>query len=244
MSLSRLHTIYITLSVLLTWLWSSNAVLSGYNLQLTGALTLLYFGFRFFSRPTNQKLFSFPSTIILNTICLLLVFSTGGIVSPLFFLLDLLFFALALLFEPIQAAVASFLIVAIFISQHYSTLDTDKIINLLSLVLMTPIAVIFSRNYLEVLEDKGKIKVLQAALHDSETESLLWIERQAKPSLASVLNSTTDLVMYFNSKGKDLLLPPAIVEKLKSIQTDMITLYSSASTLEKSIETESDKNKL
>ncbi|HCQ31759.1 TPA: hypothetical protein DIU27_05300 [Candidatus Collierbacteria bacterium] len=235
---------YITLSVILTWLWSSNPILSGYNLQLTGALTLLYFGLKFFSRSVNQKSISFPSTIILNTICLLLVFSTGGITSPLFFLLDLLFFALALLFEPIQAVVASLLIVAIFISQHYSSMNTDKIINLFSLILMTPIAVIFSRNYLEVLEDKGKIKVLQAALEETETESLLWISKQAKPSMASVLNATTDLVMYFNSKGRELFIPPAIVEKLRAIQTDMITLYSSASMLEKSIETESDKNRL
>ncbi|NCP47132.1 hypothetical protein GW844_01945 [bacterium] len=185
-----------------------------------------------------------PSTLILNTICLLLVFSTGGLVSPLFFLLDLLFFAIALLFEPVQAAVASFLIVFIFSSQNYSSLNTDKIINLFSLILMTPIAVIFSRNFLEVLESKGKIKVLETALHETEAESLLWISRQAKPSLASVLNSTTDLVMYFNSKGRELLLPPAIVEKLKSIQTDMITLYSSANSLEKTIENESDKIKL
>jgi len=205
---------------------------------------LLYFGFKFFFRPSNQKALNLPSTIILNTICLLLIFSTGGLTSPLFFLLDLLFFALALLFEPIQAIVASSLIVIIFIVQNYTALDTNKIINLVSLILMTPIAVIFSRNFIEVLESKGKIKVLQTALLETETESLLWISRQAKPSLASVLNSTTDLVMYFNSKGRDLLLPPAIVEKLKSIQTDMITLYSSASSLEKTIEKESDKNKL
>ncbi|KKT29984.1 MAG: hypothetical protein UW41_C0004G0009 [Candidatus Collierbacteria bacterium GW2011_GWC2_44_18] len=244
MSSATRHTIYLTLSILIAWFWSSNPSLNIYNLQLTGALTLLYFGFKFFSRPSIQKTINLPSTIILNTICLLLVFSTGGIISPLFFLLDLLFFALALLFEPIQATVASVLIVFIFLTQNYHSLDTAKIINLFSLILMTPIAVIFSRNFLEVLESKGKIKVLEAALHETEAESLLWISRQAKPSLASVLNSTTDLVMYFNSKGRDLFLPPAIVEKLKSIQTDMITLYSSASSLEKAIEKESDKGKL
>ena len=244
MSPINTHTLYIGLSILITWLWSSNPSLNIYNLQLTGVLTLLYFGFKFFFRPSNQKALNLPSTIILNTICLLLIFSTGGLTSPLFFLLDLLFFALALLFEPIQAIVASSLIVIIFIVQNYTALDTNKIINLVSLILMTPIAVIFSRNFIEVLESKGKIKVLQTALLETETESLLWISRQAKPSLASVLNSTTDLVMYFNSKGRDLPLPPAIVEKLKSIQTDMITLYSSASSLEKTIEKESDKNKL
>ncbi len=244
MSTVFIHTIYLTLSIVLTWLWSSSATLSLYNLQLTGALSLVYFAFKFFSRSTNQKTINFPSTIILNTICLLLVFSTGGIASPLFFLLDLLFFALALLFEPVQAAVASILIVSIFLIQNFSTLDTNKIVNLLSLVLMTPIAVLFSRNYLEALASKGKIKILEEVLKETETESLLWIGKKAKPSLASVLNSTTDLVMYFNSKGRDLLLPPGITDKLKSIQSDLITLYSSASSLERTLEDESDKLKL
>ncbi len=244
MTATTRHSIYITLSILATWLWSATPDLNIYNLQLTGVLALVYFGFKFSSRSVSRKTFNLPSTVILNTICLLLVFSTGGLLSPLYFLLNLLFFALALLFEPIQATVASSLIVFIFISQNYSTLDTTKIINLSSLILMTPIAVVFSRNFLEVLESKGRIKVLQTALHETEMESLLWITRQAKPSLASVLNSTTDLVMYFNSKGRELLLPPAILDKLKSIQTDMVTLYTSAGSLEKAIETESDKTKL
>ncbi len=238
------HTIYLTLSIILTWLWTSSPSLSLYNLQLTGALTLVYFAFKFFSRSTDQKAINFPSTIILNTICLLLIYSTGGVISPLFFLLDLLFFALALLFEPIQAAVASFIIVIIFLIQNFSSLDTNKIVNLISLVLMTPIAVIFSRNYLEILVSKGQIKILKEALKESETESLLWINKKAKPSLATVLNATTDLVMYFNSKGKMLSLPPGIPDKLKSIQEDLITLYTSTTTLEKSIENEADKLKL
>lgn len=244
MSRVLLHTIYLTLSIILTWLWSSNPVLSAFNLQLTGALTLLYFGFKYFSRTTDQRSLSFPSTIILNTICLLLVFSTGGISSPLFFLLNLLFFALALLFEPVQAAVASALLVGIFIIQNYTSLDTNKLVNLFSLILITPIAIVFSKNYLDVLQTKGKIKVLQAAIKETETESLLWINRQAKPSLASVLNATTDLVMYFNSKGRDLPLPTAIIEKLKVIQQDMITLYTSAGNLEKTIEEQADKIEL
>lgn len=244
MSKVMAHTLYLALSIVVTWVWSTNQTLSAYNLQLTGALTLSYFAIRFFLRSSDQKKFIFLSTLILSTICLLLVFSTGGLTSPLFVLLNLLLFALALLFEPIQAATASVLLVTIFFLHGPTTLDTLKIVNLFSLILMTPVAIGFSRNYLDVLSARGKIKVLTQALHDTEEESLLWIGRQAKPSLASVLNSTTDLVMYFNSRGKELLVPPSVTEKLKAVQQDMITLYSSATSLEKSIEDESDKIKL
>jgi hypothetical protein len=239
-----LHTIYLILSILFTWFWSSNSELSNYNLQLTGVLILVYFVFKIIPRSSNQKTSDFPSTIILNTICLLLIFSSGGINSPLFFVLSFLIFAIALLVEPTQAAISSVLLVSIFAWQGRDTLDTLKLVNLLSLILMTPIAMIFSRNYLEVLESKGKVKVLEKKLQETETDSLLWITTKAKPSLAGVLNATTDLVIYFNSKGQDLLLPSALSDKLKSIQKDLITLYSSADNLEKSIEETSNKSDL
>ena len=243
MSRVTMHTVFLSLSILFSWLWSSQPGLNLYNLQLTGVLTLVYFASKFFSRSSDQKTFNFTSTLILTTICLLLIFSTGGISSPLFFLLNLLFFALALLFEPIQAVIASSLIVSIFLLQNYSQLDTFKIINLISLILMTPVAVIFSRNYLEILQTKGRIKILEEALEETEVDSMLWISK-TKPSIASVLNSTTDLVMYFNSKGRNLLLPTPILDKLKAIQQDMIALYTSTSSLEKTIEAEADKVKL
>lgn len=234
------YTIFLTLSILAIWAWSTSSALNIYSLQLTGVLTLLYFASKSFLRPINQKGSDTVTMIILNSICLLLIFSTGGVSSPLFFLLDFLLITIALLFEPSQATTASVLIAFLFFWQNQNTLDTEKIINIVSLLLMTPVAIIFSKNYLANLKNQGRIQVLEEVVKEEETESLLWISK-TKPSLAGILNSTTDLVMYFNSKGKDLLLPPAILGKLKSIQDDMITLYTSTVSLEKSIEAESDK---
>jgi hypothetical protein len=172
-----------------------------------------------------------------------LIFSTGGVISPLFFLLDFLLIVIALLFEPRQAVVVSVLLASLFTWQNLDSLNTDKIINIVSLILMTPIAIIFSKNYLANLKNLGRIQLLEDVVIEEETESLLWISK-TKPSIASILNATTDLVMYFNSKGRELLLPPAVLEKLKYIQQDIITLYGSTVTYEKIIESESDKIKL
>lgn len=237
------HTFFLAISIITVWQWSSTPSLNIYNLQVTGALTLFYFAFKKFSRVSDHKTSDIASTVILTSICLLLIFSTGGVISPLFFLLDFLLITLALLFEPKQAIVAAMLLASLFLWQNLTSLTTEKIINLLSLLLMTPVAIIFSKNYLENLKNQGRIRVLEEVVREEETESLLWISK-TKPSIASVLNSTTDLVMYFNSKGRELLLPPLILDKLKAIQQDMITLYTSTSTLEKSIEAESDKIKL
>lgn len=214
-----------------------------YNLQLTGVLMLLYFAFKKFSWLSSHGQADIVSTVILNSICLLLIFSTGGLASPLFFLLDFLLITLSLLFEPSQAMVASATLALLFSWQNLDSLNTEKVINIISLLLMTPVAVIFSKNYLENLKSQGRIQILEEVIREEETESLLWISK-TKPSIATVLNSTTDLVMYFNSKGRDLLIPSPILEKLKSIQGDLITLYTSTGILEKSIEAEADKIEL
>lgn len=227
-------------SILAIWLWSITPALNIYNLQLTGVFMLLYFVTKKFSRSPNHKSFDFTATVILNSICLLLIFSTGGATSSLFFLLDFLLITVALLIEPRQAAVASVLLASLFLWQEWGVLDTARIVNIISLLLMTPVAIIFSNNYLENLKSRGRIQVLEDVIQEEETESLLWISK-AKPSIATVLNSTTDLVMYFNSKSRELLLPAQITEKLRSIQSDLITLYTSTGTLQKAIEEESDK---
>ncbi len=242
MPTKHLRTLLLSLTIIVLFVWTSSPVLSLYNLQLTGGLVLLYFASRFLFRSVKQSFFI--ATIVLISIVLLLIFSSGGISSPLFFILDFLLFAIALLLAPNQAALASILLISIFLWQNISSLSTPMIINLLSLGLITPLAVVFSKSYLANLRSQGKIYLLQEAIKDEQSDSLLWISTTAKPSLASVLNSLTDIVIYLNSKGQAILIPRPLLEKLKIIQKDLISLYASTGTLEKSIEDSSDKMEL
>lgn len=242
MTSKLLRTLVLSLTILAIFVWTSFPVLNSYNLQLTGALILLYFASRLVFRVGRQSIFI--TTIVLISIVLLLIFSTGGINSPIFFTLDFLLFAIALLLAPNQAALASILLVIIFLWQNYSGLTSSMIINLISLILITPLAVVFSKSYLNNLLAEGKIAMLQEAFKDEQTESLLWITTTAKPSLATVLNSLTDIVVYLNSKSPNILVPKPLLEKLKTIHRDLISLYASSSTLEKSIQDSSDKIEL
>ncbi len=237
-----LRTLFLSFTIIAVFAWTKSSGLNSYNLQLTGALILLYFVSRFFSRDVYRTFFF--ATIILISIVLLLIFSTGGLVSPIFFVLSFLLFAIALLLAPNQAAVASFLLVTIFLFENYQHLSSPMIINLLSLILITPLAIIFSNTYLKNLESEGKITVLKEAIKDEQTDSLLWIATTAKPSLATVLNSLTDIVIYLNTMSQAMVVPKALLEKLKTVQRDLISLYTSTGTLEKSIEESSDKMEL
>lgn len=234
-----LHSFYLVLAIFLTFIWAKDPFLSRYNLQLTGVLVLLYFVFRFINKTKSSSKTVLPSTIILTVISLLLVFSTGGITSPLFFILSFLLFALALLFEPVQAASASIILIGIFAWNDYANLNNQGLINAITLGCMTPLAIIFSRTYLANLESLGKIRILKEVIESENAESLLWVSSKAKPSIAGVLNSISDLVIYFNTMGNDF--PKGVSEKTKAIQNDLITLYTSTGEFEKTIIESSDK---
>lgn len=242
MSARTTHALILIIAILAVSVWTSSPALNIYNLQLTGALILVYFAFGLFFRGVKRS--SFFATVLLVSIVLLLVFSSGGISSPIFFVLDFLLFVIALLIAPYQAIVTSTLLISIFVWQNYQQLSSQVIINIISLALMTPLANIFGKNYLRFLESEGKITVLREAIKDEQTDSLLWIATTAKPSLASVVNAISDIVIYLNSQNQITSVPKALIEKLKTVQKDLISLYASTGTLEKSIEESSDKMEL
>lgn len=219
--------------------WTNNAFLNHYNLQLTAVIVLLYFVSKLFIRKVTQSLY-FTAIILVSTVSLL-IFSTGGISSPIFFMFDFLLFAIALLISPYQSLFTSLTLIIIFVFKNFTDLTSENILNLVSIALMTPLAIIFGKTYLSNLQSEGKITILKETIKDEQAESLLWISTSAKPSLSSALNSLTDVVVYLNSKSQSLLIPPQLLNKLKTIQKDLIALYSSTNTLEKSIEESSDK---
>jgi len=236
------RTFILSTAIFFIFFWTQSPVLNSYNLQLTGALILLYFGSKYLFRRVSSTLML--ETVVLISVVLLLIFSSGGINSPIFFVLFFLLFVVALLFDPYQAAIASFLLVSLFFWTNFSNLSSIMIINIVSLILMTPLAIIFGDGYLKYLQSEGKISFLKETIKDEETDSLLWIATTAKPSLATILNSLTDIVIYLNSKGQNIVISTLFIEKLKTIQKDLISLYTSTGTLEKSIIDSSDKIEL
>jgi hypothetical protein len=70
--------------------------------------------------------------------------------------------------------------------------------NLFSLLLIFPLSQSFSSSLLKNLEAKGKIKLLEKTIEKEETDSLLWINTEAKPTLNSVIDRVTDIIIYLN----------------------------------------------
>jgi len=235
MLIFSLHTLFLILSLGLTYLWTRNPSLSPFNLQATGLLILFYFVTKFVTgKPAESagKAKGAQNTldaIIFTTITFLIVTTTGGVHSPVFFLLYFLLFALSLLFEPIQSIILSLLLIALFGYDLSNNFDNLALINLITLFLTTPIAMIFGKKYLQTLEDLGKIKQLNKIISEEETDTLLWLTTRARPTLISLLD-TTSLIISSN------LLPGRLQDRLKQLHQDLISLHQSAQTLENDIQ--------
>lgn len=232
MLIFSLHTLFLILSLGLTYFWTRNPSLSAFNLQATGLLILFYFITRLI---TGQKRGAGNSldAIIFTTITFLIVTTTGGVHSPVFFLLYFLLFALSLLFEPVQAIILSLLLIALFGYDLSLNFDNLALINLTTLFLTTPIAVIFGRKYLQTLEDLGRIKQLNQVISEEETDTLLWLSTKAKPTLISLLDTTSQII-------SSNLLPGRLQDRLKQLHHDLISLHQSAQDLEKDIDEKAD----
>lgn len=190
-----LHLCYLFLSVVVTFVWTRSPELSYFNLQLVAFLLVVFFAKNLFFKNLQSKT---VDVLILTLIVLLLVFSTGGAGSPLFFLLYFLLFGLSFLFEPSITVIFS-VILLIFLAPFVSTITEAA--SVFSLILITPLALFFGQQYLKNLSAQKRIKIYQdrwleneKSLENEESNVLLWLSTAFKPSMIEILDKTSQLL--------------------------------------------------
>lgn len=231
------------LSTILPGLWSYFPLLEQYTLQACATATILYIVIRKAFRSTSHQ--SFLTLFYLNLIVQTLVVSTGRSSSPLFFLYYFVLFAFAIYFDHLQIFVISITTIFSLIYLNKVPVNFDKnLINLLSLLLITPLASIYSKAIIKLEQSKEKIEYLENDIANSKTDSLLWLSTENRPLLNKSIDAITDLIIYLKSTRSLIKLPNGFLEKLKNIQSDLLTLYSSSDTLEDTLKNKPDSPKV
>jgi hypothetical protein len=229
------HNLTLFLAVGFAYLWTFSASTSEYSLQLVALFAIIYIALQVASRNgikiNNKLLFDF---VLLTVIVFLIVFSTGALFSPLFFLIYFLLFAIALLFEP-SAAFSLAIIATIFFLLTPRREILVEILQIGSLYLIAPLANIFGAQYIKLLEDEEKIEVLKGQekmLEDEvkrqESEVETWVSKDLMTKLASIWESVEEIETKNN-------LNDEIKAKLKKISDELSSLLESARNLEKKI---------
>jgi hypothetical protein len=201
-----LQALVLVLSFVFVFVWKETP-LTNYTVALSGALILFYILLS--ARKKGKGFLDMGGEgpwgiFFLNTVILLLVFSTGGIDSILFFLLYFLGFGIAFVFEPAVTFVFVLGVILVFIPDAIKGDLLVTSLKLGSLLLISPLAFFFGNEYrrndkqdeqIEALEERTK----EAA--DTISEDIEEVIKDEQKSLKSedmeklneILEETEDL---------------------------------------------------
>lgn len=185
-----LQALVLILSFVFVFVWKETPLVN-YTVALSGALIVLYI---LFSARNKGKGFvqmggEGPWGIFfLNTVILLLISSTGGIDSVLFFLLYFLCFGIAFAFEPVVIFVFVLGAILVFIPE---ALKGDLLVNLLklgSLLLISPLAFFFGNEYRN---------------NDKENEAIVALEERTKDAADTISKDLEEVIKDEKDSLKD-----------------------------------------
>ena len=193
-------------------------VLSFYNFyipQLIALAAIILILISIKTKVVNIYLLSF----IIN----LIIFGTGGLNSPVFFLIFFLLFTIAFQNRPSVTLTCS-LISIVFLA---SSLDLNSILALLSLLLITPLAWFVGHQFLE----KQKSDV---CLSRDETIFLFWLKLKFKTGISKIIDSASILLSQPQ-------LTPSQKEEVKFIRDSAKNLLNSSKKIADEIEHNADE---
>jgi len=201
-----LQAAVLILSFVIVFVWH-NSSLADYTVSFLGILIVLYMVLSLRKRGKgflNMGGEGPWGIFILNTVIFLLIFSTGSLNSPLFFLLYFLGFGIAFVFEPAMTFVFVLGAIMIFIPD---ALKTDTLVNLLkigSLILISPLAFFFGREYRTNDQKEEEIEALEERSKDAADTISEDIEEIIKDEKANIKSEDLDKLNEVLEETEDL----------------------------------------
>ena len=201
-----LQILVLALSFVLVFLWE-NSPLSDFTIQTLAVLVIVYLVVA--ARKRGKGFLTLGGEgpwgiFILNSIILLLVFSTGSINSTLFFLLYFLGFGIAFVFEPV--AIFVFIIGAglVFLPDALKGDTFSNLLKLGSLLLISPLAYFFGREYRKSDKEEANIEAIEERTKEAadtiseDVEEIIkddkqYLKEEDMQKLNEILEETEDL---------------------------------------------------
>lgn len=144
------HGLILLLSFGIVFIWEQTG-LDLYTIQAVAVLVVVYLLLSFIRRKKfkDGNFGGVADIFILNTAIFLLIYTTGNIYSPLYFLLYFLGFGITFIFEPPMVFLFTIGAVLIFLPEALKNGSVESYIKLGSLLLISPLAFFFGQEYRE-----------------------------------------------------------------------------------------------
>lgn len=200
------QSLTLVLSIICVFIWQ-NSPLKDYTVEILGLFIVLYFIVS--SRKKGKGFLTMggeglTGVFILNSLIFLLVFSTGGLNSGLFFILYFLAFGIAFVFDPLNVFIFVLGAILLFIPTLNGKDITPDLLKLGSLLLLSPLAYFFGAQYKKSDKDQenlNAIKEREKEAADTISEDVEEVIKDEKTNLKQedleklneVLEETDDL---------------------------------------------------
>lgn len=202
---------------------------SHYGLQIAALLTIIYIGVSFLVRKhilsTNLRITM--DVLIFSLTISLLIFTTGGFASPVFFLSYFLLFGIALFSSPMTAIAITVTFALLFLAAPKTDIWLD-LLQIGSLLAITPLSVIFGKQYLKVLADRKVIDGLSQKIQKEKTEIGIWTEGDFKKRVLRIQE-------YLQKLLDDPSIGPDKKQRITSLYRQIYDLFLSGRNMEKDI---------
>lgn len=203
--------------------------LAGYGLQIVALMMIVYVGVSFLVRKhilsTDVKV-TLDILVFALTVSLL-IFTTGGFTSPVFFLSYFLLFGVTLLSSPITATAITITFALLFIVAPKADFWMD-LLQMGSLLAIAPLSVLFGKQYLKVLRDKQIITGLSQKVQKNKVEVADWTEGDFRRRLLRIQE-------YLQKLENDPTIALEEKERINSLYRQIYDLFLSGRGMEKKI---------
>ncbi len=203
--------------------------LSNYGLQIAGFIMIIYVGISFLIR---KRILSVDLKVTLDILVFsstisLLIFTTGGFASPVFFLSYFLLFGVTLFSSPITATAITVTFALLFIVAPKQDFWMD-LLQIGSLLAIAPLSVLFGKQYLKVLQDKRMITGLSQKVQKNKVDVAAWTEGDFRKRLLRIQE-------YLQKLSQDPTIELDKKERINSLYRQIYDLFLSGRDLEKKI---------
>jgi len=185
MSKEIIHSLILVFTIVLTFIFPKTN-LANYDLQISAGLFIILYSVKRFivSKDIYSRLIE---SVVFTLIIMGIVNSTGGLISPFFFLVYFLLFSLSLILEPIISITTTVTLIIFFLLNLPANQDFRTLLPIISLAFITPFAMFMGSEHIENQKSKVKSQKLKE-------ETFLFLSLLLKNHLKNIKEALENFV--------------------------------------------------
>jgi len=185
MSKEIIHSLILVFTIVLTFIFPKTN-LANYDLQISAGLFIILYSVKRFivSKDIYSRLIE---SVVFTLIIMGIVNSTGGLISPFFFLVYFLLFSLSLILEPIISITTTVTLIIFFLLNLPANQDFRTLLPIISLAFITPFTMFMGSEHIENQKSKVKSQKLKE-------ETFLFLSLLLKNHLKNIKEALENFV--------------------------------------------------